>query len=45
MPEPSVVLVSAGITWAMRALPFAVLARLRRSAVVGHSASVCRSAS
>jgi branched-subunit amino acid transport protein AzlD len=30
------VLVSAAITWALRALPFAVLAPMRRSATVRH---------
>ncbi|MFC7344773.1 branched-chain amino acid transporter permease [Saccharopolyspora griseoalba] len=38
MPEPSyliaLVLLSAGITWALRALPFAALAPLRSSAAV-----------
>ncbi|MCW8376080.1 branched-chain amino acid transporter permease [Streptomyces justiciae] len=40
MPEPgyavAAVLVSAAVTWALRALPFAVLAPLRASATVRH---------
>ena len=40
MPEPghvaAVVGVSAALTWSLRAAPFAVLAPMRESAVVGH---------
>ncbi len=40
MPEPgsvvAVVAVSAALTWALRAAPFAVLAPMRESAVVAH---------
>ncbi|WP_084958053.1 branched-chain amino acid transporter permease [Thermoactinospora rubra] len=42
MPHPlhvaATVAVSAAVTWGLRALPFAVLAPLRRSAVVGYLA-------
>ncbi|BEL06650.1 AzlD domain-containing protein [Actinoplanes sichuanensis] len=34
------VVVSAAVTWGLRALPFALLARLRTSAVVTHLATV-----
>lgn len=40
VPEPghvaAVVGVSAALTWSLRAAPFAVLAPMRESAVVGH---------
>ena len=43
MPEPaylaSVVAVAAAVTWTLRALPFALLAPLRRSEVVPHLAA------
>ncbi|WP_214324401.1 branched-chain amino acid transporter permease [Nonomuraea sediminis] len=42
MPTPlylaATVAVSAGVTWGLRALPFAVLAPLRRSEVLGYLA-------
>ena len=42
MPSPlylaAAVVISAAITWGLRALPFAVLAPLRRSAVLGRLA-------
>jgi branched-subunit amino acid transport protein len=49
MPEPldllAVVLTATAITWTLRALPFALLAPLRKSGLIRFSVITARSAS